>query len=172
MKKMWKMKNDAVSPVIATILMVAITVVLAAVLYVMVMGFTPSGGGTPTLAFSSAAKGASTTEIMTFGPASKDVKPTDIKIVILNMTTGATTASLTYTFSSDSVTPQTLTKVGAGTICTSITYTDLGADSKVSSGDFLTIQWGGAGAGSFSYKVQIVYIATGGTTSPGTSFSW
>ncbi|MGD0818919.1 MAG: archaellin/type IV pilin N-terminal domain-containing protein, partial [Methanomassiliicoccales archaeon] len=41
---MWKMRKDksAVSPVIATILMVAITVVLAAVLYVMVMGF---GGG-------------------------------------------------------------------------------------------------------------------------------
>ena len=41
MKKMWKMKKskEAVSPVIATILMVAITVVLAAVLYVMVMGF-------------------------------------------------------------------------------------------------------------------------------------
>jgi len=41
MKKIWKMRKDksAVSPVIATILMVAITVVLAAVLYVMVMGF-------------------------------------------------------------------------------------------------------------------------------------
>jgi len=45
MKKMWKIRKDksAVSPVIATILMVAITVVLAAVLYVMVMGF---GGST------------------------------------------------------------------------------------------------------------------------------
>ncbi len=49
MKKMWKMRKDksAVSPVIATILMVAITVVLAAVLYVMVMGF---GGSTGTTA--------------------------------------------------------------------------------------------------------------------------
>jgi len=49
MKKMWKLNNKAVSPVIVTILMVAITVVLAAVLYVMVMGF--GGGGadeTPT----------------------------------------------------------------------------------------------------------------------------
>lgn len=42
MKKIWRMKYDekGVSPVIATILMVAITVVLAAVLYVMVMGLT------------------------------------------------------------------------------------------------------------------------------------
>ncbi len=42
MKKLWKAKNDkeGVSPVIATILMVAITVVLAAILMVMVMGMT------------------------------------------------------------------------------------------------------------------------------------
>ena len=49
MKKMWKLNNKAVSPVIATILMVAITVVLAAVLYVMVMGFGDGGADeTPT----------------------------------------------------------------------------------------------------------------------------
>ena len=40
MKRIWKTRDEAVSPVIATILMVAITVVLAAVLYVMVMGMT------------------------------------------------------------------------------------------------------------------------------------
>jgi len=42
MKKSWKIRKDleGVSPVIATILMVAITVVLAAVLYVMVSMFT------------------------------------------------------------------------------------------------------------------------------------
>ncbi|MCK5024666.1 MAG: type IV pilin N-terminal domain-containing protein [Thermoplasmata archaeon] len=38
MRKVYKKRDDAVSPVIATILMVAITVVLAAVLYVMVIG--------------------------------------------------------------------------------------------------------------------------------------
>jgi flagellin-like protein len=44
MKKIWAMRKDreGVSPVIATILMVAITVVLAAVLYVMVLGFNTS----------------------------------------------------------------------------------------------------------------------------------
>ncbi len=47
---MWKTrrKTEAVSPVIATILMVAITVVLAAVLYVMVMGFGGGNQSTPT----------------------------------------------------------------------------------------------------------------------------
>lgn len=58
MKKMWKTrrKTEAVSPVIATILMVAITVVLAAVLYVMVMGFN-TGGSTPTAALSASQTG-------------------------------------------------------------------------------------------------------------------
>ena len=41
MKNSWN--REGVSPVIATILMVAITVVLAAVLYVMVMGISTSG---------------------------------------------------------------------------------------------------------------------------------
>ena len=43
MKKIWKVRKDreGVSPVIATILMVAITVVLAAVLYVMVFQIDP-----------------------------------------------------------------------------------------------------------------------------------
>ena len=48
MRKVWAMRKneEAVSPVIATILMVAITVVLAAVLYVMVLTFIlPPGGG-------------------------------------------------------------------------------------------------------------------------------
>ena len=48
MKKIWAMRKneEGVSPVIATILMVAITVVLAAVLYVMVLGI---GGGNTTI---------------------------------------------------------------------------------------------------------------------------
>src|SRR2546427_7506319 len=57
MKRSWIVRKDekAVSPVIATILMVAITVVLAAVLYVMVTGLIGGGsGGNPTIAFGSA----------------------------------------------------------------------------------------------------------------------
>lgn len=57
MKKSWivRMDEKAVSPVIATILMVAITVVLAAVLYVMVTGLiNPGGGSAPTMSFTGA----------------------------------------------------------------------------------------------------------------------
>ena len=67
---MMRKKKDAVSPVIATILMVAITVVLAAVLYVMVMGY-GSGGGTSAPA-ASLAKQTSTsgvTVVITISPS-------------------------------------------------------------------------------------------------------
>ncbi len=46
MKKMWK-SSKGVSPIIATILMVAITVVLASVLYVLVSGYTGGVGSPP-----------------------------------------------------------------------------------------------------------------------------
>jgi archaeal type IV pilus assembly protein PilA len=44
----WRKKNDrGVSPIIATILLVAITVVLAAVLYILISGLTKGPGNTP-----------------------------------------------------------------------------------------------------------------------------
>ena len=55
MKRIWK-KKDGVSPVIATILMVAITVVLAAVLYVMVIGMGDTGTVEEPLGLSSAGR--------------------------------------------------------------------------------------------------------------------
>jgi flagellin-like protein len=60
MKKIWKSRrnDEAVSPVIATILMVAITVVLAAVLYVMVLGINTGVGSSVVVSFD---KGSSAT---------------------------------------------------------------------------------------------------------------
>ena len=91
MKKIWKMRKDgkAVSPVIATILMVAITVVLAAVLYVMVMGFGGSNSQTTptaTMTYTKTANtGAQTLSTYTFTVASvtrNDVKMTDLAILV------------------------------------------------------------------------------------------
>src|SRR5437879_11731331 len=48
MRTIIRKDEQAVSPVIATILMVAITVVLASVLYVMVSGLISGPGSTPT----------------------------------------------------------------------------------------------------------------------------
>jgi flagellin-like protein len=75
MRKMWNIKKkDGVSPVIATILMVAITVVLAAVLYVMVMGF---GGSSP---------GATPTATMTYSPTSGSGDNSNYTFVVAGVT--------------------------------------------------------------------------------------
>jgi len=75
MKKMWKKNNKAVSPVIATILMVAITVVLAAVLYVMVMGFGDSGNpDAPTVSLTKTTTTTGYSVVITISPATNDTK--------------------------------------------------------------------------------------------------
>ena len=104
MRKSWIIRKDekAVSPVIATILMVAITVVLAAVLYVMVTGLIGGGGGTaaPALTFTTdtPSAGVWTAEVA----VSRAVGLSSYKISLINMTSGAIIipeTALTNTFS-------------------------------------------------------------------------
>jgi len=107
MKKLWKMRKnrEAVSPVIATILMVAITVVLAAVLYVMVMGFGGGQGGqTPAITMTYLKTSAGNYTFTVAGVNKNDIKWTDLGSVIAP--TGPT------------VTKPTTGNVGAGDIVT------------------------------------------------------
>jgi len=83
MKRIWKTRKDeGVSPVIATILMVAITVVLAAVLYVMVMEIEPpdidDGGGQIQ---SVDVKNSTAAEII-FGAFTSKPSPTGLKFIL------------------------------------------------------------------------------------------
>ena len=84
MKKIWKTRRDreAVSPVIATILMVAITVVLAAVLYVMVMGFGTGNQTTPTGAFASTRTGTGNYQVNLVSISANNVQNSSVTLVI------------------------------------------------------------------------------------------
>ena len=168
MKKIWRIRKDseAVSPVIATILMVAITVVLAAVLYVMVMGFGTGGPNTPSGSFTSVQKMSATVERVSFGVITPDTKPTAIKIVVQNGT-----QSSTYTFATD--TSGTLTAVAGGTVTgiTSLAYTNLGGGTIVSSGSYLTFTMGYGGAGANTYVVSMNWIQNSAVIDD-VSFSW
>ena len=85
MKKTWIRKdNKGVSPVIATILMVAITVVLAAVLYLMVSNFTDTGGsgGEPTITFGAVEQTAGNATIEIAG-ASRSEDVGKYKLILL-----------------------------------------------------------------------------------------
>ena len=154
MKKTWKIRKDseAVSPVIATILMVAITVVLAAVLYVMVMGFGGPSSQTPTGAFTSATKVSPTQEKIMFGVISPETKFIDCKLVV------ALPAGTSYTWdmATGGLTGHTVVE---GTIANA---TDLGLDGKISTGDYITITQA-ANLASGDWTVTLLYTSTGGS---------
>ena len=165
MKKIWKMRKnrEAVSPVIATILMVAITVVLAAVLYVMVMGFGTTGNQTPTGSFVGApdaqAVGAVSGYKLQFGVLSPATDFADCKFVVtVDGVASAATAIVTpMTTPTAITTPANLV----------IRFTDLGGDGGISTGDYLTITSGTvavpANLVSGSYMVTMLFTSTGGT---------
>ena len=82
-RKFLKNDEDAVSPVIAVILMVAITVVLAATVYVWVSGFSGGQGqAAKSLALSSAGAITSSTKTYTISSATPGMKWSDLKFTL------------------------------------------------------------------------------------------
>lgn len=167
MKKIWAIRKDseAVSPVIATILMVAITVVLAAVLYVMVLGF----GGTTSTPSIQKLRGSSVTygyKIELTNPTS-EVKWDDISSVQLGDGTN-TVAWSNVTSAKESGTIPAAGHYGSKTL-TSLTVflniTDLAGDGKVSNGDYIvfTTYSSPTFASTSSYQLTLLYKSTGGS---------
>jgi flagellin-like protein len=155
MKKMWK-NRSGVSPVIATILMVAITVVLAAVLYVMVMGFGTSSSA-PTAAIDGSATSTTHQEKIVVTSISSPQLYADMKVSLVftdKTTTGG--ASGTYVVSMSGTTTATLTPSPAmvSTTVGTITFVDLAADGKVSTGDYFLVT--GVEAGD-AFTMNLLY---------------
>ena len=166
MKKMWKMRKDksAVSPVIATILMVAITVVLAAVLYVMVMGFGGSTNSTPTGSFTSVATGTTTAKV-NIGVISPKTTYANCKITLID-NTAATAVSVSGAMSARTTTAVTINGFNAGSYTTASTATNLGGDGDINSGDYITLTYGAVNVGllaGHSYTMTLLYVPTGGS---------
>ncbi|MBA3045729.1 MAG: type IV pilin [Candidatus Thermoplasmatota archaeon] len=95
MRKVYKKRDeDAVSPVIATILMVAITVVLAAVLYVMVIGMSTGPEGIDTPLGLNAVSGSKTLTNITIQVANA---PSGAKLqgMVISMTRGGSVQQIT-----------------------------------------------------------------------------
>ncbi len=130
-----KEKEEGVSPVIATILMVAITVVLAATLYLMVgnmgTGTTDQTSGN----FAKTEKVDTHTYKLTFTQFSPDTGIGSLTIYVENKTATGTTTSDSLTLpSSDNGASVT----GTNTHLT-ITYNDPANNKIINSGDYLTI---------------------------------
>ena len=130
MKNVIREDEAAVSPVIATILMVAITVVLAAVLYVMVSGLiTPVGGNKPLVTFSAVDQNLGNATIGVAG-ASQSVSPSNYKVnLMVNTTTGTAIAMPALGSGANNY----VTVTAGGTY--RIYWTDVGGEKTVNPGD-------------------------------------
>ncbi|MEM2944055.1 MAG: type IV pilin N-terminal domain-containing protein [Methanomassiliicoccales archaeon] len=144
MKRIWKMRRDseAVSPVIATILMVAITVVLAAVLYVMVMGF---GGpsSNPPIAALNYEKTAENTYKISVISIDREVFWSDCKLAVVNNTASDT---------SELLSGGTVSGI-APAVAYSVELIDLGTGAKVGAGDYFVIKT----QADHTYTISILY---------------
>ena len=147
MKKMWKMRKDksAVSPVIATILMVAITVVLAAVLYVMVMGF---GGSTSSNAPAATLQKSGNVITISLNP---QTNVANIGVQVIAPLAGVATTKVYAITSTGSV-------AGDFTLTYTWTYTPTNA-GKVTTGDTITT----TGA-NMPTSIQLIWLPSGSTT--------
>ena len=131
MKTVIRKDEAAVSPVIATILMVAITVVLAAVLYVMVSGLiTPVGGNKPLVTFNAVTQSSGNATVSVAG-ASQSVSPSNYKVNL--QVAGVTGSALAMPALGTGVNNYVTVAVGATNY--RIYWTDIGGEKTVNSGD-------------------------------------
>ena len=145
MKKIWR-NEEGVSPVIAVILMVAITVVLAAVLYVMVSGMLGTTGTTPTVSMNwnedPEEPGNYTGNVVSISGVS-------------SINTDDVTVTVTHAGTSDS---KDLDQFGTLVIGTfTLSFTDLDPDGKLGAEDIFSIIGGSTGD-----QIRLVYSPTSG----------
>jgi len=145
MRSIIRKDEQAVSPVIATILMVAITVVLAAVLYVMVSGLISGPGGTPTAWGVNIGKsGDQSNWTLTFTSIPSSAATNSVFITIRNAAGAAVTGATNVMFS-------TIATGGAGGY--NAMYFAPSSNGLVSTGDVLRLS---AVSYPTGYQVQIV----------------
>jgi flagellin-like protein len=152
-RKKWK--DDAVSPVIATILMVAITVVLAAVLYLMVSIFILEPEVTPNVTLGNGAPTKNQGE-WTVSVVSVDHKKdlSQYKIAILNGTAVALESTPLETIKDTGVTANGL----------SLRYYEPNGDNKMNAGDYFIV----SGTDNDSQYTIEVYFSDQGKVSGNT----
>ncbi len=149
MRRSWTIREDAkaVSPVIATILMVAITVVLAAVLYVMVTGLLAGPGASkPVITFGTP---TAVTNGFTFqvAGASQNKAASNYKVNLqVNATAGtsqALAASMSFTVSGSTYT---------------VSWTNIGGTGNLVGGDtFTVVRTGGPLLPQTTYKLVLLW---------------
>ena len=161
MKKIWAIRKDAegVSPVIATILMVAITVVLAAVLYVMVLGFGGTSSQTPTTSLSK--ESITSGWKFKFAPVSVDTQWSDVTVQLSDGTNTVQWIPATTDLDNGTTAKSILGSEDLDGLTVFCNITDLAGNGYVNQGDFLAITTGGtAFSSATTYTVTIMHDPT------------
>ena len=136
-------KDSAVSPVIATILMVAITVVLAAVLYVMVGGFTHNPGTAQSAGMNEASVNSTAWNISITSVSASNIPLSDLKIVVT--ASSGTTSALLATWSTHQPITGSTPLAATGSAYGYITGN---SNTYLSAGDYINLNFVSANAGS------------------------
>jgi len=167
MKKCWAIRRDseAVSPVIGTILMVSITVILVAVLFVMVVGL---GGNnyTPSVLVLDKSSVPNGYEVQFTNPTG-DIKWGDVYV---QLSEGANITSWTNLTTEDLVSPSSPIQWSyggykiLGGLHVFLNISDLTANGKINQGDSVTFTTFSSPtfSTSLTYTLTIVYRPTGG----------
>ena len=142
--------EEGVSPVIATILMVAITVVLAAVLYIMVIGLAPTGSVIPTGTWGAKTPVSNTAYDIDFGKVNPEPKPLDLELILIR--NGTDEGKYSFASNNDGALIRTGEDVGT------LTYADLADNQKVNIGDQLKMT--GLSPRS-DYTLKMIWSSTG-----------
>ncbi|OGS45408.1 MAG: hypothetical protein A3K66_01965 [Euryarchaeota archaeon RBG_16_67_27] len=151
MKAIIRKDEQAVSPVIATILMVAITVVLAAVLYVMVSGLL--GGQTtnrPVLTFG-AAQSSEGNVSFSIASVSQSFPFSSYK---LTLQVGTVTGSAAAVLDEPS-----FTSITVGTTVYRVYWSDLGDENNLNDGDSFRVTGNGVVLPTGSYTFYLLWSA-------------
>ena len=154
MKKIWKTRKgrEGVSPVIATILMVAITVVLAAVLYIMVINIGGGGpSGMPTGSWGAKKILDSTSVNVDFARITPEQRPVDLEIVLVRNDTSEGKYSFSGNDDGDLI-------LKSGADLGTLTYADLADNQKVNIGDHVKLR---GLAPNSEYTMSMLWVPTG-----------
>ncbi len=149
--------DKGVSPIIATILMVAVTIVLAGVLYVMIIGM---GGGSnddlaPLGSWQDLDAVNETSAKLVFGPFTGDVGPIDLKIFLYEEGVDETTTiTIKVPLTGQLDNPCSVT--GYNDTQITATYTDYSySTNQINGGDFIVIN--GLVSGKY-YNIEVFHF--------------
>ncbi len=168
MKAIIRKDDQAVSPVIATILMVAITVVLAAVLYVMVSGLiggtTTTAKPTVSLTYSRLTNGVD----VIVGGITPTSAPSNFKVNMENVTTTSFGTAVLMPTSTGS--PGVNVAIASGGPTVNIVWQNPGGSGQLSQGDhFVVTTTPSAFKAGNTYSFILVWASDGATL---TTISW